>query len=318
MSERIRISFLMPAANEESVIARPLEALAALDDDRVEVLAGLDCCTDNTAGIVGGYSFVRAVEFKERQGKPGVLNALLKIAKGDIIIIHDADWRFVCDKDGLDRLIHEFDDPRLGGIVLPPHSIPFLKDVSKVGSRPFLSTGVGVHWLNEFLIERQTTENSDGIYVDKDRVVYPFTVNIIRKEFLREVSTVADDFERFVLLLKSGSRIKIYNDPLLPFFDIIDKRFTGWEHYRRRVRGHIARAQLVRDTGFRIDTKRFYAEFMAYCLKNIGRIGVRNYLRIMGWFLMMGIASVHARLKLLKGIPSAREAWQSRDRRPGS
>ncbi len=308
----------MPAANEEKVIGQPLDTLASLADDRVEVLVGLDCCTDNTAAVVSRYGFVKKLEFSERQGKPGVLNALLEIAQGDIVIIHDADWRFICDRPGLDKLISDFDDPGLGGIVLAPHNIPFLKDVSKVGSGPFLSAGVGVHWLNEFLIERQTSGDAAGIFVEKDRVVFPFTVNIIRKRLLVRVSTVADDFERFVLLLKSDSRIKVYNDPRLPYFDIINKRFTGWEHYRRRVRGHIARAQLAKSTDFRINTKRFYAEFMAYCLKNIGRIGVRNYLRIMGWFFMMGIASVHARLRLLKGIPSAREAWQSRDRRPGS
>src|SRR3989344_1220371 len=115
------ISFLIPAHNEEKVIAKALDNLAKLPYSNYEVLIGLDGCTDKTEEIVKKYAN-KNKKFKYyllelRRGKPEVVHALMKHAKGEIIIIHDADWIFRVHKNGdIETLLKCFDDPMVGGI----------------------------------------------------------------------------------------------------------------------------------------------------------------------------------------------------------
>jgi len=315
VSEEPRISFLIPAHNEQKVIATPLDALGRIADRRLEVLVGLDGCTDGTKEVVERFPFVKYVEMDERGGKPAVLERLARVARGDILVVHDADWRFVCTADGLERLIGDFADPRLGGVVLAPHNLPFLLDRASVRSRPYLDNAVALHWFNEFLIETQTRADPDGIFVDADAVVFPFTLNIFRAGAIPHAATVADDLERFLFLLDAGFRIKVYNDPSLPYFEITKKSFTAREHYRRRVRGHIARAQLRSRTGYRASGAKVYGKFLQYCVRNIRRMGPEDFARILSWLALISAAYVEARLKIFASLPSARALWESRDKR---
>jgi len=315
MNKRKRISFLIPAHNEEKTIAEPLRALCALDDERIEVLVGLDGCADGTLDIVRSFGNVRYFELAERGGKPAVLARLAGEASGDILIVHDADWRFVATPEGLDSLIADFDDPRLGGVVLPPHNLPFLLDRKKVASRHYRTNGISTHWLNEFLIEVQTHREGDSLYVDRDRMIFPFTLDIFRAGAIPQAVTVADDLERLVLLLDAGWSVKVYNSPRLPYFEIIKKSFTAREHYRRRVRGHIARRQLGQATGYRADTVRLYRELLKFILRNARRIGFEDSCRIVSWLGLVAVTWLEAACRVAQGTPSARELWASRDAR---
>ena len=113
------LSFVMAAHNEENIIRKPLEnfkKIYSMDQD-VEFLIGLDGCTDKTLNIIKEYPFVKYYDLKGRNGKPTVISKLIKDAKGDVIIIHDADWIFkVDDKEKLLELKNEFKDNKLGGI----------------------------------------------------------------------------------------------------------------------------------------------------------------------------------------------------------
>jgi len=315
MATKLKISFLIPAHNEENIIATPLRALERIADERVEVLVGLDGCTDGTKTIVEEFPFVKHVELNERGGKPAVLAKLVDVARGEILIVHDADWQFECTRDGLDALINDFADPHLGAIVLAPHNLPFLLDRKKVRSRPFLDNGIALHWFSEFLVERQTRKTPEGLYVDADEVIFPFTLNVFRKGEISHAKTVADDLERFVLLLDAGNKIKVYNDPSLPYFFITNQSFSMREHYRRRVRGHIARAQLRRATGHSSSGGKLYLEFLKYSLRNLRRIGLEDFRRIISWMTIIGASLVEARLKIIAGLPTTKKLWESRDKR---
>ena len=68
MKDLVKASFLLPAHNEEKIIQHALDSLQAIASPTIEVLVGLDGCTDGTKGVVERYDFVRYVEMDERVG----------------------------------------------------------------------------------------------------------------------------------------------------------------------------------------------------------------------------------------------------------
>ncbi len=57
------ISILIPACNEEAMIGATLSRLERLTGDELEVLVGLDGCTDRTEDIVRGFRFPRVLSW---------------------------------------------------------------------------------------------------------------------------------------------------------------------------------------------------------------------------------------------------------------
>jgi len=306
------VSFLIPAHNEENIIGHALDGLAAIARPDVEVLVGLDGCTDGTRAVVERYSFANWIELDERGGKQAVLDRLMELAQGEIIVVHDADWRFVCDRGGVDLLIHEFEDPSLGGIVLPPHNIPFWELRAGIASKGFVGAGLGVLLLWEYLLITQAERTESGTYASPDRIVYPFTVNVFRRGVIPPATTAADDFERFMYLVDAEYRVKIFNDRLLPYFQITDQELSFRDHFRQRVKNHIARAQFASTVKFRAGLWNFYLPFTIYCLKSASRLGWRDFSLVLTWYATILLALLRARLILRKGIPDAREAWKYR------
>ena len=116
------VTVQLPIYNEQFVIDRLIEAICSLQypKDKLEIQL-LDDSTDETqqvaAGIVERYAAlgnpVVYIHRTNRHGfKAGALDAGLKIAKGDLIAIFDAD--FVPPPDWLVKVVHHFTDPAIG------------------------------------------------------------------------------------------------------------------------------------------------------------------------------------------------------------
>ena len=90
------LSVLIAAFNEEEVIEAKIRSV--LDSDypagRIEILVGSDHSTDRTNEILFELEkqnqIVKVVVFKERTGKPEVINLLARKAEGEILVITDA------------------------------------------------------------------------------------------------------------------------------------------------------------------------------------------------------------------------------------
>ena len=117
-----KVTIQLPLFNESTVAARLLDAVAAIDypADRFEIQV-LDDSTDETAGEVRAHVArlrergVDAVYLHrvDRVGyKAGALDAGLKVAKGDLIAVFDAD--FVPQPDFLRSIVGHFVDPQIG------------------------------------------------------------------------------------------------------------------------------------------------------------------------------------------------------------
>jgi len=88
------VTLIVPAYNEEAVIAAKLENLLALEYPAAlrEIIVVADGSTDRTVEIVAGYAGkgVQLLYQPERQGKIAAMNRAAPQAHGDILIFSDA------------------------------------------------------------------------------------------------------------------------------------------------------------------------------------------------------------------------------------
>ena len=115
------VSIMIPAHNEESVIANTVESVLKLDYPNFEIIAIDDRSTDNTASVLKvlekKYSPKVIAFIRDKNAFPGksaVLNDALKYAKGEAILVFDADATM--GKDFLTNLVYELEPKDVGAV----------------------------------------------------------------------------------------------------------------------------------------------------------------------------------------------------------
>lgn len=121
-SELPFVTVLIPMHNEEKVLQFVLDALlkSNYDKDRFEIIPINDNSTDATEKMLNEYHykypFIHPIHRKsEERGKPAGLNDGIYAAKGEIIIVFDADYR--PGRDLLRQLALAFSDPEVGAVM---------------------------------------------------------------------------------------------------------------------------------------------------------------------------------------------------------
>lgn len=117
---RPKLSVIIAAHNEESVIAAKLANVAAFAYplELVEVLVGADGCSDRTAAIVRGRDWAVLYEGATQCGKSAVQNELVNRSSGDILLFTDADC--FAAPDAVSTVIENFADPTVGVVTARP------------------------------------------------------------------------------------------------------------------------------------------------------------------------------------------------------
>lgn len=110
------VSLIIAAHNEEAVIEAKIRNCLELDypRDRLEILIVSDGSTDATNTIVGRYGDrgIRLVAREPRAGKAEALNAVCPLARGEILILSDANGMY--KSDAMRRLVRHFARPEVG------------------------------------------------------------------------------------------------------------------------------------------------------------------------------------------------------------
>ena len=92
------LSVVIPAHDEERYIATTLERVLAVDLSPLglskEVIVVDDCSTDRTAEIVERFPEVSLRRLPGHAGKGGAVREALSVARGDYVVIHDADLEY--------------------------------------------------------------------------------------------------------------------------------------------------------------------------------------------------------------------------------
>jgi cellulose synthase/poly-beta-1,6-N-acetylglucosamine synthase-like glycosyltransferase len=113
------ISLLIPAYNEDDVIARKIENSLALNypADRLEIVVASDGSKDLTAEIaqkLADGNRVRVLAYTQNRGKIATLNASIPQLHGEIVVFSDASA--MLPPDSVRRLIENFADPAVGAV----------------------------------------------------------------------------------------------------------------------------------------------------------------------------------------------------------
>jgi poly-beta-1,6-N-acetyl-D-glucosamine synthase len=228
-----RLTLVVVAYNESRRIRQRLENFLDLDYpwDHLEVIVACDGCTDDTAEQARAYhsTYVRVVEFKKRRGKSAVLNDVMRLARGELVVLADARQRF--ETGALRALASRFADPQVGAV----SGELILLDGS---SHSEVGKGVDFYWryekfmrlyegqidstvgvtgaiyalrrqlfqpipetliLDDVLIPMQVVRQGYRVLFEPKARAYDWVVPTAQQEFTRKLRTIAGNFQLFFL-----------------------------------------------------------------------------------------------------------------------
>ena len=112
------VSILLAVYNEEDVLEEKMKSLFELiyPEEKIEILVGSDASTDRTNDILKSLTeeneLLKNEFFKERMGKVKIINKLAKKARGEILIITDANT--IHKPNSLKLLVRNFKNKKIG------------------------------------------------------------------------------------------------------------------------------------------------------------------------------------------------------------
>jgi cellulose synthase/poly-beta-1,6-N-acetylglucosamine synthase-like glycosyltransferase len=190
-----QVTLLIAAYNEQAVIEERIHNALAMDYpvDRLEIVIGLDGCSDGTAAIVRRFEDrgVRLLDYSQRRGKASVLNAAITGVEGEIVLMSDANTDI--DPQAARQLVRWFGDQRIGAVV----GRLILTDPRSGRNAD------GLYWKYETFLKK--CEGRLGALLGANGAIYA-----IRRELYVPIppDTIVDDFVVPLLAkLRSGSTI---------------------------------------------------------------------------------------------------------------
>ncbi len=144
-----KVTLIVAAHNEETVLAGKLEAVLRLDypSELLQIIVAADGSNDSTPKIARGFAD-RGVEVfhePERKGKMAAINRAMPWATGEVVVFSDANNRF--RPDAVRRLVAPYSDDRIGMTV----------GYKTVAGGNGLGFSEGAYWKYESHIRRMET-----------------------------------------------------------------------------------------------------------------------------------------------------------------
>lgn len=193
------VSVIVPAYNEAAGIEAAVRSIVA-STHPVEIIVVDDGSADGTADIVEalGLPGVMVIR-KENGGKPSALNAGLRAASHDLVVMVDGDTVF--EPDTVHALIQPFADPRVGAI----------SGNTKVANRGgILGAWQHIEYVVGFNLDRRLFDVAECM------PTVPGAIGAFRRDALFQVGgvsddTLAEDTDLTMSLCRDGWRV-VYQD----------------------------------------------------------------------------------------------------------
>ena len=305
------ISVLVPAHNEEKIIGMALDNLARLKKiyPNIEVICGNDGSADRTEEIILKYPFVKYVKNKERQGKHAMMDKMLEIATNDIILIHDADRVFSCEKGELERLLKCFDDSKVGGLG-DYYTTTFDENKVKTAkSMLYLGDAWSTLFMLEWKMKNFAKRIDNKLYTDDSKGMM-FYINFYRKGAVEQALTMCDDGERYIQMLRKGYKVRLLETEQRPNLKASYSDMDAEGFIKTKVRGIIAQNQIdEKYGGFTINPS---ASLFWYILKNMYRVKrPRAFFGVIYWWYLVAVARMRYK-KIRNKKMSSKEGWDLR------
>ena len=255
---------MIPAHNEEGVITNTVENILAIDYPNFEVIVIDDRSTDNTASVIYDLSqkyekVIAMVREKDAfPGKSAVLNDAFKVAKGEAILVFDADA--TVEPDFLKKLIPHLEPADVGAV--QARKVIRNKDVN------FLTRCQN----NEYTMDAQLQVGRDAI---KGAVELRGNGELIKREALEDIGgwnnyTITDDLDMSTRLHIKGWDVRfcvdacVYEEGIVYLFPLFRQRRRWLEGTIRRYLEYSIQAFLSKKMSLRarFDMAMYITEFI--------------------------------------------------------
>jgi poly-beta-1,6 N-acetyl-D-glucosamine synthase len=200
-----RVTVLVPAYNEETVILDTVKSALASNYPNLEILVINDGSTDHTAELVqqnyGRDPRVRLL-LQSNHGKPSALNHGLTEATGEIVVSIDADT--VVDPEAIPRLVRHFENPKVGAVA---------GNVKVMNRNRWLTRWQALEYITSQNLEKRAFDLLNCI------PVVPGAVGAWRTDLLRSMGgfsgdTVAEDTDLTLTIRRNGWKILYDEDAI--------------------------------------------------------------------------------------------------------
>ncbi len=258
------VSILIPAHNEADVIEKTIENISQIDYPRYEIIVIDDRSTDNTLEILEKIScnYPKVKYFSRTKeafaGKSAVLNDALKIAKGEAILVFDADARV--KPDFLKELVPALEPQQVGAVQA--------RKVILNREQNFLTKCQD----NEMAVDTHFQVGRDSV---KGAVELRGNGELIKRSALEDVGgwniyTITDDLDLSTRLQIKGWDVRfcadvcVYEEGVPDYLSLLKQRRRWIEGSIRRYLEHFSDVLTSKDMSLRVslDMTAYITEFI--------------------------------------------------------
>ena len=193
------VSVVIPAYNEELGIAATVQSLAACDYPELEIVVVDDGSTDATSAVVAGMSIPGLRLLRQANaGKPAALNAGIRAARHEVLVLVDADTVF--EPDAMKALVRPLAEARRS-------LVGAVSGNTKVGNRRgLLGRWQHIEYVIGFNLDRRMFD------VLQCMPTVPGAIGAFRREALTSVGgvsedTLAEDTDLTMAICRAGWRV---------------------------------------------------------------------------------------------------------------
>lgn len=228
------VSFLVPACNEENTIEETINALLKIKypKEKKEIIIINDGSKDNTLKIANAlakkHKEIKVLD-KPNSGKANSLNEAIKIAKGELIAVTDADS--YPESTALIKMVGHFDDRNVAAVT----SRVLVKNINNLLGRFQVLDYSIIAWTRKLL------DFVDSVYVTNG------PLSIYRKSVVKKVGgfdpkNLTEDIEITWHILSEGYQTRMSYDAIV--YTTVPEDLKTWT--RQRVRWNLGGIQTVK------------------------------------------------------------------------